>query len=473
MRSLLARTLAFALLAALLAGLFFTLQGQGLKGPVDDLVFSSREPTQIARIAVSNSHGTYTISLDEQTGGYLVGDLPAELVDMDAFIHFMVQAAALRAQSKLAGAGDLAAYGLTSPQAQASIRFTDGQQLGISLGKQEEVSGNYYLKVEGKPWVYTCAPGLAAGFLRPQEGFLSLQVTPPLSVSSPLSAIRDAHFEGRHLGEAIQISAVMGGTDSLRLEALSFGAATHLVRGRGLHALDQAGGIRVLGSLLGIRAMQVVGYHLGPEGLQEYGFLTPDLRVDFVLADRATGGQPFTLSLVQAAGDTFYAHVLGRDAVYLINRPAFYDLSYEQLILRYFISPMLVDVSGLTVRAPEGEYHITLERPPGGEARALLNGQQVDWAQFLAFYRLVTSAAADGGLIDQTEPQTAPALELIYHYKTPEKADDVLRFYPGSPRRMAVSVNGVIELDIRESFVSRLILACQALEANLPVEENW
>ena len=64
-------------------------------------------------------------------------------------------------------------------------------------------------------------------------------------------------------------------------------------------------------------------------------------------------------------------------------------------------------------------------------------------------------------------------LEIAYHYKSDGRADDLLRFYPGTVRRLMVEVNGVAELDIRESFMRRLLEACENLMAGLPIEEVW
>ncbi len=473
MNRLLGRILAFGLLTTALAGVFLFLLAQQRPIREDSLQFSQREPTQIARIDVSNAEGSYAISYDSLEGGYVIGDVPAELADMDRFIQFMMNAANLGAEAAIQGAGRLDDYGLEKPQAQITVSFDDGQSLRFDLGDQEKVSGNYYLALEGRDGVYLYGKAAAEAFLADQSYFVSRQVTPPLQVSSPLSAIRDAEFSGKQLDETIRIQAVMGANDEIRKDALSFGAATHLVRGRATHELDQAGGIRVLGSLLGIQAIKVEGYNLGDDELRSYGFDDPDMQVSFVLGDRALADPRIELKLVRAGDDSFYAMVGGRNVVYLINRPAFYDLRYEDLIMRYFISPMLVDVKGLSIRTPEESYEVSYDRTPEREEIITLNGKPIASEAFHAFYRLVTSAAADGELVRAEAPQNEASLEIIYRYKTEQKPDDVLRFYPGSPRRMLVQVNDVIELDIRESFVTRLIAACQSLASGTAIEENW
>lgn len=469
------RLLLMAATALLLGAVYLALINQAPSRPAaPQLVFSTREPTDIDRLTVKNAQGGYEISYQAEEGGYALGTVPPELIDMDRFIALMLSQAQLAANTKLTEpASDLSTYGLDQPAASCELLFSDGSQLAYHLGSKERVSGDYYLRVEGQEGVFTYPKEAALTLLSGQTGLLSLQVTPPLTLSSPLSQIKDVRFSGKGIKEPLSIYAVLGGNAHIRQQALTFGAATHLVQGRGLHELDQQGGIRVLGSLLDIRAIQVLGINLTKAQITGYGFDQPDYKAEFHLAGRSQQPEAMTLALVDAGNDSFYAHVMGRPVVYLINRPAFCDLRYEDLILRYFASPMLVDITGISIRSPEKSYQITYEKTLQGEAQAKVNGQRVDLETFYAFYRLVTSAAADGGLIDGVAEDLQPALSITYHYKSPGKADDVLVFTASSVRRMAVSVNGITELDIRESFVSRLLTACENLLAGQPIEEVW
>lgn len=439
-----------------------------------NLVFSRREPTNIVTLTVQNARGGFTVRYNAEEGGYTIGSLPPELIDMERFINLMVAQAALTAKSKVTEPlTDPTGYGLDEPMAQVELHFDDNTSLRYRIGKQEMVLKDYYLQVEGQEGVYTYPERDASALLLGEASLLSTLVTPELSLSSPLSQIRDARFTGKALTEPIELHAVMGAGEDIRLQALTFGAATHLIKGRGVHELDQLGGIRVLGSLLGIRAIAIAGYNITEDDLKAIGFDAPDFVAQFNVVQRGQEDLPFTLSLVQAENDTFFAWVKGRDVVFLINRPAFVDLKYEDLIMRYFASPMLVDITGVTVAGGGKEYDIRFERDAQRNASATVNGQLVDVELFYAFYRLLTSAAADGGFIHGNVDQSQEALRVTYHYKNTQKQDDVLVFYPFSARRMAVAVNGVTELDIKDGFVSALLAACERMLAGEAIEEVW
>lgn len=471
-RRLLRLTLLFLALTLVLGAVNLLLvSGQKPVTEPESLSLFGKAPTDIDALQIKNEQGEYEIRYDDQNGGYVVGSLPTDLIDLNRFVDFMVAFADLKAAGKAAETvDDPAKYGLDKLGATVNVQFSDGENHTLSLGDRETVSGNTYLSVSGNKGLYTLNSQLAETLLSGQETFLSLLVTPELTVSSPLSAIRDAKLEGGPLPVPIHIKAVSGADAETKLQALSFGTATHLITLKGTHALDQEGGIRVLGSLLGIRAIHVLGFDLKEDKLADYGFDSPDFRAEFTLAG---SGETLVLRLKKAENDAFFAKVDGRNAVYLINRPAFYDVKPRELVLRYLLNPMLLDIAGLTVTTPETDYDITYQRPTGTEGEARLDGQAVPVQNFQAFYRLLTSAASDGTLYEGKAPEGEPALTLTYRYKNADKKDDVLKFYPLEARRMAVSVNGVTELVIRDSFVHRLIEAAEDLKNGNPIEEVW
>ena len=73
------------------------------------------------------------------------------------------------------------------------------------------------------------------------------------------------------------------------------------------------------------------------------------------------------------------------------------------------------------------------------------------------------SAAASG----------APLMTITYAYRDAAKSPDVMTLYAGSTRRVNVDINGVIEFDMRASFVDALKLACQHTVSGGAIEENW
>lgn len=434
-------------------------------------VFSAAEPVEIASVAVENSTGVYRYYYEGD--GYVLDDIPAGIADLDAFIRFMAGCGRLSAIRRVEDA-PLEAYGLETPSAVAEIQFFSGGRLRLTIGEREKISGNYYVAAEGFPGVYLMASPMAEPFLRPKTQVISQTVTPPLAVSSPLSAIRDIRFSGGQLKEPVVIQAVSGGDAQVRLAALSFGTATHIVRGAGVYPLDQTYGAEMFGSLFGIPALDVVGYNLSEAEITAMGFDDPWMTVEYDVISAQGAKEHRVLKILHLQNDTFYATVGGTGAVFLIGPQPFMELQYDRLPLRWFLSPMLMDLSAVTVEGGGRRYRFEINNADAKNPVVTNNGAALDVQLFRSLFRLLTSAAHDGTYLGELEqPDAGELLSITYEYTVPGKDPDVLLLYPGGVRRASVFVNGVGEYAMKDQFVTRALEGCESLLAGLPIEENW
>lgn len=435
------------------------------------LVFVEREPVDIENLTIANSFGAYQVFRDGD--GYTVADMPPEIVDTEGFYELMYHACAFGALKCVDEAPeDLSLFGLDDPAAIVRSVFSDGESITIRLGDKERVSGNYYGMVDGRDGVYLFAEEDVIYFLVRKETYISLQITPELAVSSPLSAIRDITFSGTMLEKPITIEAVMGADETIRLESLSFGAPTHLVRLKGVYELDQTYGVEILGSVLGLKARDVLLYNASDADLRRLGFDEPLMKVAFGLKNGTDYIADFELSVVQA-GESYLAATRGTGLVFLIDRPAFLDIDYTKLCLRWFLMPLRKDLRDLTVRFGEESYTFVSYTDDRGENHASVNGQEMDIRQFYAFYRLVTGASSDGLYLEDASAEGEPLMTITYRYLDGAKAPDVMTLYPGSTRRVNVDVNGVMEFDMRASFTEAVTNACRNAVSGETIDENW
>lgn len=436
------------------------------------VVFIEKNPTDIQTLDVTNAAGAYRVYMEDD--GYVVDDIPASIVNVEGFYELMYHGSAFGALKRVeTNPRDLAKYGLDKPQASVSVKFTDGESFSMQIGAQEVVSGNYYGQVAGDKAVYLFSGEDMTYFLCRKEAYISLQVTPKLAVSSPLSAVRDVTFSGAMLEEPLTIQAVTKDNPDVALAAKSFGPATHIVRMKGVYELDQTYGIPILGSLFDIEGLDVVGYNLSDADLTKLGFDNPALVVDFGMKNGTEDVTPMRLSLVALKNGQYLINVKGTQVVYLIDKPAFVDLDYTKLMLRWFLAPLRLDLASLTVSFDGKTYTYESGKRDDGTQYAFVNGKEMDVELFYSFYRLVTSAASDGQYLPDATASGSPLMTITYTYLDPAKAPDVMTLYAGSARRVNVDVNGVIEFDMRASFVDAMKLACAHTVSGEDVEENW
>jgi len=172
----------------------------------------------------------------------------------------------------------------------------------------------------------------------------------------------------------------------------------------------------------------------------------------------------------------YYATLEGSSVVYIIRREAFLNIEFERLPVRWFLTPLIMDLTAVEVASPGGSYRFELDNTDPLNPVITHDGQTLDTTLFRSFFRLITSTAHDDvylGLLPPPDPAAAAMLTITYEYSDPGKSPDVLALYRGEARRANVFVNGIGEFAMKDLFAERVIEGVSNLIAGTPIEENW
>jgi hypothetical protein len=434
--------------------------------------FKAVEPVDVRNVLINNAHGTFEISFTGE--GYMVDDIPAELVYIEEFRDLMTDCGRVYATQMVAPKPqDLAVYGLSEPAARVDIAYADESTLALLIGDTERVTGDTYFSVAGDPAVYLMEAEHSAGFLLPKKRYVEDLVTPELALSSPLSALLDVTFTGGRLAGPVKIEAVASGDPEVVREAITFGAPTHIVRGKGTYELDQTYGVAMLGPLLGITSDDILGYTFTRGEIMAFGFDQPTMQVAFNVKNGVEAPvEHYDLALLQKDGAT-YLTCNNNGVIYVVHAPAFLQIEYSKLLVRWFLSPLLVDVRSVEVETGGDHYEFIITGETSAEKQVTCNGKELDIVRFRTLYGLLTSAAHDGRLLEDVVVEGEPLLRLTYHYLDAQKQPDVMELYPGDARRVYVRVNGVAELAMQEMYLTRVQNALRILWTDDPIETDW
>jgi len=489
MKSLVRFAIAGMALVIILTSIFIFLLSEPDTTHSEGIIFVSGVPTDIRSVTVYNESGRYNFYFDFDEGGYVLDDIPPHLADLEAFFDFMAHCAGLSAIRQISNKPyDLTReerkdWGLDKRVANVEIDFFDGNSLHLIMGGGERISGNFYAIVQGFYGVHMQAPSgvyllpraMAQQFFLPKTQILSKFVTPQLAVSSPLTAIRDITFTGGELKYPVTIQTTTGGSGDISLAALSFGAPTHIVRGIGTYQLDQTYGAFILGSLFAIPALDIAGYNLSDDDINAYGFDLPYMTIDYDMINGVNADTVrMRLKVALAEPGLYYVTLESSGAVYIIGREAFLDIEYERLMQRWFLTPMIMDLSAVTVTAPDADYRFEIDNTDSRNPIISCGGQVIDVDLFRSFFRLITSASHDGEYLGALSAPVGEALLTItYEYLNPDKPSDTLALYPGDVRRNNVFIDGAGEFAIKDLFTQRVLEGSANLIAGKPIEEEW
>ena len=466
------RLVVYAAAVDILLALAVLLLRPPASGGGDSLVFRDSPPVDVGGVLIRNEYGE--IQITPQDGGYVVGDIPADLVDKPAFVNLMTYCGAVSAERLVAAGGDASLYMGDKPQAAVDITYTDKTSLTLTIGKRESVSGDFYGRVSGKMGVYLFKKEAVRPFLTDKKDLVDHAVTPALLLPTPLSAIHDVTFAGGSLPAPVTLKATAGGDDAIKEMALSFGAPTHLITLNGVYELDQTYGADILGSLLGIRATDIIGYLNTPAQTADFGFDKPYMSVDFDLKNAVDGPVVhYRLDIIQKGG-VYYAACNGNGVIYEIPKQKFMDVDYSKLPVRWFLKPLIIDVSAVELRIGGQTLSFTLSGDNNSDRQVTCNRKNMDMDRFRQFYQILTSAAGDGGLIDgAVKASGEPLMTLTYSYLDANKQPDTLKIYAYDTLRNYAEVNGVVESAMRASYVTCVQNAADILETDVPFQTQW
>jgi hypothetical protein len=449
------------------------------KGPG---LLADRAITEIAEIHISNQYDSYSVY--QEAGGFVIADLPMELVNAEYLFMLLDEAARVeylelitQIENLDAQTSPLALYGLEKPLASAVIRYSTGDSVTLNFGAEEPVSGGRYFMTEtdgaAGGVVYLMDRSRVVRFLQPLKRFINFEIVPFRNVPSPLSAIKNLTLSGTAFPEPVVITEVRADDEEDMRTAASFGAVTHLIRLPHLHEIDQKEAVKVFDSLSGLLNIEVLDYNCDDQTLAAYGFDNPLVQAEYDF-QKDSDSSPVRIILRAARYQDGY--ILVRDdqrVVHRIENEAFLAASYEKLVSRWFLKPVITDVRAVHINSQGKDFRFELSGADNRSLAVTLNGAAVDTTAFRKLYILLVSASNDGLLLEHPVTAGSPVLGVTFYYRDPLKKSDAMIFSSGSLRRLYVSVNGLTEFACLERYASVVDAALNALASGGDFKTGW
>jgi hypothetical protein len=409
-------------------------------------------------------------------------DLPSEQTNLE-YMDLLMDAS-VRVEYETLAAGnqdDLSVYGLDAPRAEVTIRYSGGETLSLCFGEEEPVSRGRYFIEKGGNDVYLMSLSRAVWFLFPLTRYISFDIVPPTGFQSPLSAIQKLTLSGQAFPQTIVIEEVRSGNPGEMRDAASFGVATHLVRLPVLHEIDQTECIAVFGSLTGLLNKDVLAYNCTDEELAAFGFDNrlnerfdnPWVKAEYdFLRNKDAETEHIVLRVARYEG----GYILVRDdqrVVHRIENEAFVETKYERLVMRWFLTPFVTDLSDMELNLAGQDYVFRFSGETNRELEVSLNGKPLPIELFRKFYTLLISAANDGLLLEQPVPKTERLMSVSFFYKDRQKKPDTMKLYSAGSRRLNVEVNGITEFAMLRRYITVVEHALEALTQGRDFPVEW
>lgn len=438
----------------------------------DVLHLCNRSIMEIERIEIENQHDAYAVWQEE--GGFLIHGIPVKVVN-DEYLRMLLEECSVIEYLSVANEDpyDLSLYGLDKPMAKVNIKYTDETVLTLEIGNEEPVSGGQYFMVTGENRVLLMKHNRSIRFTMPLTNYIKYVIISPCNFNSPLSIVKDITFSGTSLPEPIVIEAVDEKNAQHMRDAASFGVATHLVRSPGLHEIDQTEAVKVFNSLMGLVSEGVVDYNCTKEQLNVYGFDNPWLKVEFDYQNKGeVNPTHVVLRVVQHEGGL----IAIRDdegVVYRILDVEFTKIKYENIVMRWFLTPFITDLASMKINFDDKNYHFIFSGDSNRTLAVKLSERELDIDAFRTYYTLIISAENDGEQLQSPKVDGEPLITVEFTYRDKQKTKDTMRLYKGNMRRAFVEINGMMEFAMRQNYVECIKQATVALLNKEAFSVQW
>ena len=441
---------------------------------IKKVIIRNAPPTDVRSVHIQNDFGD--IYVDFLDGGYVLGEVPIDVVNMELFVDMMTDVADVYASTEIKRPQSVDKYGLNNKTAVVKATYTDGKEMILSIGNYEPISKGYYCYISDFDSVYLISEDRVNGFIQPEKYFISKYITPPKPAQSQssLGHIKGMTLEGGTLLEKVILSPVEAEDEQSMLDVISFGSATHLIEVNGMnHRVDQRYATLVFDSVLGLIAKDVIDYNLSEEAMDTFGFDHPDMHVVFDYKRTPNDDTvKYDIKILEKNGE-FFASCNNRGVIYQINPPYVYDVTLEKFPVRWFFSPLLFDLKTLEIRRADERYLFELSGTTNDDLAVTCNGESFDLNRFRRFYKLITSGAHDNTMSEEIKVSEPAIMEITYSYRNMNKKEDVLKLYAGESRRHYAKVNGMTRFTIKELFYTRVSQALDLLYTDEVFEIDW
>ena len=436
----------------------------------------NRETEELTEISIENEAGSILLHQeiqgegDEQESVYSVDGLDGIDQNTEASSLFSTLDAINASQLVEENPADLAKYGMDTPRATITIRYSDGTENVLLLGDTLPTGVGCYGMVNDDPNVYALTSSISPYAELVLTDFVDTTIietwTAPEDSEATAPEIRSMTVVGGALTETIGDTPFSFEMGEYNEDLASYGmsGSTWVITSPVNASLHTENTQELRDAVNGLSASDVAAIHPDEAMLAEYGLDDPYTVVDF-----NRDGEDFHLDIGASDGSgNRYVMTDGKDVVFVVAESSLPWISID--ITKMFSSilylPFIDDVSQVDLMLNGETYSFEMElaepeEPEEGEeaeepslGRVTYNGQELDLDNYRTMYQFFLLAPAEDLNLDGTTGELIAS--ITYHYHDDPDRTDTIEFYQISDRRVALGLNGDISFTSRIAYITRL-----------------
>lgn len=466
LRNLIVALVALLVLGGCLAGFLLWENSQKAKGDESGssgtISLMSKGDDALRKVEVTNVFGTYSIQRESAEGEFALStitDFPLSSIRMATLTGFGGEVTVTRLIDE--NASDLGQYGLGDPAAQVTFTYADGSTFSFAVGSSTP-TGDYYLKPADSNAVYVVPASSGGLFLQNDQYFLDPTIIPSSTDGNIVTALTYTHGNDQFSLKRLEESVSDGHGNYYSYQFTSPSQ-------RYVESSDFSTYFDVLS---GLQASQIYRPHATAEEWAEAGLDSPVSTLTFTINEKE-----YTILVGSEKDGNFYIGLSGKDVIYLLSSTSltWLDANYASLVQNVLFSPILTDLSRVTVEYDGSSYLFDLTHTTGDDGKTIstcsYNGKEIDIAKFTTYYKLVTDSRSEELLSAKPNGQTA--LKVTLTYTDASKPPSTVEYVNIDARNVAVVIDGQWEFSMRSTFIDQIKSETPKITQNQSVSKEW
>ncbi len=413
-----------------------------------------KDPATIENIHIKNENGEFDIKKFADDAWFI-----PEYIDFTHNVSAVSDAlngAATVTSQQIASedAEDMSVYGLSTPAAQVTISFSDGEKV-LNIGKESPSPGLTYLSFGDEKTVYAVNTSEVDCFLNDKFSYVAKTVyTPRQPVdendTTDYQKVDRITIKRKDLSDDIVLEYDVRQDSE---EIITGNSSSHIMTNPVRLDLNPDASYNVINNVFNLTASEIAVMAPSEETKAQFGLDEPFGEVAFEIA-----GETFRFYIGNEAVDSegkklgYYCMAEGINIIYLFSGDTIpwatvqpLDITMEMITSTYIYS-----ISEITVQTADSKTVFALNGDDKDFA-VTADGKEINADEFKNFYQYILRAPAEELYLEKTD---APA-DLTVSITNP-LGTDVIEFISSDDRKSVIRLNGRVSFKCRTAYADRL-----------------
>lgn len=447
--------------------------------PADSTITLTDIPADdIAGIKIVNSYGNLEFTRDD-SGSWVVPDADEAILTQIMINNMAKYGGSITSEVQVeAKTENLETYKLDNPQYTVTLIQYDNSETVFHIGMKNQVTGEFYVCVDGVEGVYTVPSNFA--------GYYNFELKELLTYEDIYTVDKTAYLKEMAVEYGDEAWHIKRFDDSSIYDVSGVRAWFMVGLYENEVAIDTSKLEAIQTEFTGLELVGCEAYSASEEELEArgIGMSNPKGSIYYYYEEKIENSTDVNAGSVKVwlgnkteDGLYYYARPDGRKGIYLMDAAAIDTIlsnKAEDLLQKYISVVNINTIDSISVKMSGGAYTFKVRAEGEDDSKTYVhyhNDRRLDQAAASSFYTALVGVYAEKGIVRKEQPVGKPVLTITFNRNTAVLPVYEVAFYEYSVSYYKVAINGEISYLVNARDYNVLKETIIAYMDNIPYEE--